>query len=81
MVYKPGPWSIGLTYAQANAEGVRTTQGEDVVRRWMLGATYAIGPGVTAMANVLHHRYNDEANVQSNENKGVAVIGGIQLAF
>jgi len=81
LVYKPGPWSIGLTYAHAEAEGVRTTPGEDEARRWMLGATYAIGPGVTAMANVLHHQYIDEANVQSNENKGVAVIGGIQLAF
>jgi len=80
-VYKPGPWSIGLTYANADAEGSRAIDGDDEARRWALGATYAIGPGVTAMTNVLYHRYNDEGNVESSENKGIAVIGGIQLAF
>ena len=81
LVYKPGPWSAGLTYAQADAEGVRTTPGDDEARRWVLGATYSVGPGVELMGNVLYHRYNDEANVQSNENNGIAVIGGIQIAF
>jgi len=79
--YAPGPWSIGLAYANADAEGSRAVDGDDEARRWVLGATYAIGPGVTAMTNVLYHRYNDEANAQSAENKGIAVIGGIQLAF
>ena len=44
-------------------------------------ATYSVGPGVTAMTDVLYHRYNDEANVKSNENRGSAVIGGLQIAF
>jgi predicted porin len=80
-VYKPGPWSVGLTYANADAEATRAIEGEDEARRWVLGATYAIGPGVTAMTNVLYHRYNDEGNAVAGENKGIAVIGGIQLAF
>jgi hypothetical protein len=33
------------------------------------------------MTNVLYHRYDDEANAAASENKGIAVIGGIQLAF
>jgi hypothetical protein len=81
LVYKPGPWSVGLTHARGDAEGSRAIGGDDEARRWNLGATYAIGPGVTALGQVLYHRYNDEANVATSENKGVAVIGGIQLAF
>lgn len=81
VAYKPGPWSVGLAYAAADAEATRAIAGDDEARRWQLGATYAIGPGVTAMTNVLYHRYNDEANAVAGENKGVAVIGGIQLAF
>ncbi len=81
LVYKPGPWSVGLTYAQADAEATRTLPGEDEARRWMLGATYSVGPGVELMSNVLYHRYNDEANRNTEENKGIAVIGGIQIAF
>ena len=81
LVYKPGPWSAGLSYYRGDAEGSVAVADNDEARRWVLGATYSIGPGVTAMTNVLYHRYNDESNVKSNENKGIAVIGGIQLAF
>ncbi len=81
LVYKPGPWSAGLTYAQADAEATRTLPGEDEARRWVAAGTYSIGPGVTALAEVLYFRYNDEANRNTEENKGIAVIGGIQIAF
>jgi predicted porin len=81
LVYKPGPWSAGLSYYNGNGEATSGIEGNDKASRWVLGATYAIGPGVTAMTNVLHHTYNDEANAITGENKGVAVIGGIQLAF
>jgi hypothetical protein len=78
--YRPGPWSIALTYANAEADGSRANENEDKVNRWALGATYAIGPGVNAMTNVLYHHYRDESpTVEGNE--GVAVIGGIQLSF
>jgi len=80
-VYKPGPWSVGLTYAQAKADASRAIKGDDEVKRWVLGGTYNIGPGVELMSNVLYHRYNDEGNAATSENKGVAVIGGIQIAF
>jgi len=81
LVYKPGPWSAGVSYYQGEAEGAVATPGDDTAKRLMFGATYNIGPGVELMSNVLFHRYNDESNVSTAENKGVAVIGGIQISF
>ena len=81
VAYKPGPFAVSLTYYSAEAEGSRTVAGDDTSRRYVFGGTYSIGPGVELMTNVLYHNIQDEANARSAENKGVAVIGGIQLAF
>jgi len=81
LVYKPGPWSAGVSYYNGEAEGALANPADDKAKRLMLGATYDVGPGVTLMSNVLFHRYQDEADARSAENKGVAVIGGIQIAF
>jgi len=80
LVYKPGIYSVGLTYQAGDAEGSRANENDDEVRRWTFGATYDIGPGVALMTNVLYHHYRDESPTVAG-NEGVAVIGGLQLAF
>jgi len=81
LVYKPGPWSAGIAYHEAEAEGSVAVNGEDTARRLALGATYNIGPGVELMSNVMYHRYYDELSAQTAQNTGIAVVGGIQISF
>jgi len=84
LVYKPGPWSAGIAYHNGDAAASRTAPNqdtEDTTRRWALGATYNIGPGVELMSNIIYHRYTDEANVQTSQNTGLAVVGGLQISF
>ena len=81
LAYKPGPWAASIAYHDGEGEGSVAAPNDDTVRRWNLGATYNIGPGVELMSNVMYHRYSDELNAQTAQNTGIAVVGGIQISF
>jgi predicted porin len=81
IVYRPGPWSAGVTYVSSKADDTFNDTDSDKVRRLTVGATYALGPGVELVGNFLYHKYDTENDSTANDNKGWALVGGIKFDF
>jgi len=58
-----------------------TVTGDDTVTKYTLGAKWAMSPGVDLLGTVQDVNWKDEVLTAGNSNKGVAVIGGINVAF
>lgn len=76
-----GPTTIALTYGHQSADASSADPDEDTHSRWLLGANYVIGPGVTLVGSAMRMTFEDEGNSATLENKGWAVVGGINVDF
>ena len=73
---------LSLGYFNSSMPRATATAGDDEATKWVLGADYAMGPGVNFVGTVASVKWDDEANTNTaNNNKGVAVIGGVKIAF
>jgi predicted porin len=79
--YEPGPFALSLTYGRQTADSTALDRDEDSHSRWILGASYTLGPGVALKASVIRLRFDNEANNQTNENSGWAAVGGLLVDF
>jgi len=81
-VWKQGKMQLSLGYFNSSMPRATATAGDDEATKWVLGADYAMGPGVNFVGTVASVKWDDEANTNTaNNNKGVAVIGGVKIAF
>jgi len=71
--YKAGPAGVSIAYIRGedSADNFKQNAIE-------LGASYAMGPGVTAAGSVY---YADSKTNGNNTGNGVAVVGGLRLSF
>jgi predicted porin len=71
--YKAGPAGVSLSYIRGEDSADNFKQNAIEV-----GASYAVGPGVTAKGSVY---YADSKTAGANTGNGVAVVGGLALSF
>ena len=76
-----GPATFSLNYFKVEQERATATAGEDSVEKWTLGAKYAMGPGVDFLGTVQNVKWGDESTTVTNNYKGNAIVGGIEVAF
>lgn len=83
-----GPASVGLGYLGSKVEGAAPSgtnnTGKDKFTGVMLSGIYALGPGVSVIGSATYFNMDDRDNVgtaSQNDNKGVAVVGGLRLTF
>ena len=80
--WKQGNMQVSLGYFNSSMPRATATAGDDEVTKYVLGADYKLGDGVNFVGSVASVKWDDEANTDTaNNNKGVAVIGGIKVAF
>ena len=76
--YGTGPWTVALTYFHSEVEGANNGGGEDELDAYQAGISYAVGPGITASANVLYAEWDGEAGVDAD---GLGGILGLNIGF
>jgi predicted porin len=76
--YSTGPWAVGVTYFHSEVEGA-PGGGEDELDSAQAGVSYAVGPGITASANVLWADWDGEAAGTSAD--GFGGILGMHIGF
>ena len=76
-----GSATLSLNYLKIEQERATATAGEDSVEKWTLGAKYAMGPGVDFLGTVQNVKWGDESTTATNNNKGMAIVGGINVKF
>jgi len=76
-----GNTTLSVHYYKTEMELATSVAGEDSLERWTLGAKYTMGPGVDFLGTVQNVKWGDETTTATNNNKGVAIIGGISVAF
>lgn len=81
ILYRPGKWSMGLHYFNGEKPLSSATAGDDSKSILSLGATYDIGPGVSAVGTIFWVDYEDELTNDTNNNQGWAAVGGIRVRF
>ncbi|SMF09148.1 Outer membrane protein (porin) [Tistlia consotensis] len=75
--YATGPWGVSFTYFNGKAEA-SAAPGDSTYKAYEGAASYALGPGVTAVGSV---SYQDlDADTGSNA-RTWAVVGGLKLEF
>jgi predicted porin len=75
--YSIGPWMLGATYFHSEVEG-GAGGGEDKLDSLQGGVSYAVGPGITASANVLWAEWDGEDGEDAD---GVGGIIGMKIGF
>jgi len=81
VLFKPKGYSIGLHYLHAEGPETSGVAGDDSKTTISMGATYDLGPGVSAVATVFHADYEDETSNDSNNNSGWAAVAGVKVRF
>jgi len=76
-----GPTTLSANYFKVEMPLGSAVTGDDSLERWTLGAKYAMGPGVDFLGTIQNVVWNDELTTAVNNNKGVAIVGGIKVAF
>jgi predicted porin len=76
--YSTGPWAVGVTYFHSEVEGA-AGGGEDELDSAQAGVSYAVGPGITASANVLWADWDGEAAGTNAD--GFGGILGMHIGF
>ena len=77
--HKVGAYTIGLAYF--NSKSDLAAAGEDEETSLSLGASTAIGPGVTGSVGLYQVDHTDVTNTATNNNNGWALIGQVKVAF
>ncbi len=76
--YGQGPWAVGATWFQSKVEGSGVS-GDDELMALQAGASYAVGPGITASLSVLYADWeSDNTNLDAD---GIYGIAGIKYKF
>jgi len=81
VLWKPGPYSIGLHYVSGTKELSTAVAGDDNKSVLSLGGTYDIGPGVSLAGTLFMVDYEDETTADSLNNKGYAAVAGVKVRF
>jgi len=76
-----GATTLSLNYFTKSMDLASGVTGSDSTERWTLGAKYAMGPGVDFVGTVQNTKWNDELATATLNNKGTAIVGGINVAF
>jgi len=79
--YTAGPMVVALTYFNHERPLAAGVAGDDAITKWTLGTTYNMGPGVDFIGSIQQVSWQDEGNAVGNNNKGVAVVGGLSVKF
>jgi len=81
-LWTQGKMSVSLGYFNSTKPMSAAVNGDDEATKWVLGTKYNMGPGVDFLGTIANVKWQDEANANTaNNNKGIAVIGGVQVAF
>ncbi len=78
--YTTGPWTMGIQYAIGEAEA-GAAGGEDSNEGVEIGATYALGPGITLTGGVQFWEIEDNLKAPGSENDATVFIIGTNLSF
>jgi len=81
ILFAPKGYAVGLHYVHREAPGDTAVAGADEKTAITIGAKYDLGPGVAAKASLAWVEYDDELTNDSNNNKGWALVAGINVAF
>jgi outer membrane protein OmpU len=77
--HKIGAYTVGLAYF--NSKSDLAAAGDDEETSMSLGASTAIGPGVTGSVGIYNVDHTDVTNTATNNNNGWALIGQVKVAF
>jgi len=77
--HKVGAYTIGVAYF--NSKSDLAAAGDDEETSMSLGASTAIGPGVTGSVGLYQVDHTDVTNTATNNNNGWALIGSVKVAF
>jgi outer membrane protein OmpU len=77
--HKIGAYTVGLAYF--NSKSDLAAAGDDEETSISLGASTAIGPGVTGSFGIYNVDHTDVTNTAANNNNGWALIGQVKVAF
>lgn len=75
--YETGPWGVSITYFNGEADG-SAASGDDEYQAYEGAASYALGPGITAVGSV---SFQDVETDTGLETETWAVVGGFKLRF
>jgi predicted porin len=73
--------TIGTKYFNSKTPQTTAIAGNDSVDKVSVGASYALGAGVTLVGTIVHVAWDDEATADANNNDGWAAVGGINVSF
>ena len=73
--------NVGIAFLHGEQPLASGTTGEDEGDKWSIGATYAVGPGVTLSGQVLYVDWTNESTADADNNNGWAASGGLQVNF
>jgi hypothetical protein len=77
--HKAGAYTLGVAFF--NSKSALDAAGDDEETSMSLGASTAIGPGVTGNVGLYHVTHSDVTNTATNNNNGWALIGQVKVAF
>ena len=77
--YSTGPWTVGATYFHSEVEGA-AGGGDSELSSAQGGIAYAVGPGITASANVLWAEWDGQGG-NGVEASGFGGIVGMHIGF
>jgi predicted porin len=77
--YSTGPWAVGVTYFHSEVSGAAGGGGEDELDSAQAGVSYAVGPGITASANVLWADWDGKAAGANAD--GMGAVFGMKMGF
>ena len=77
--HKVGAYTVGVAYF--NSTAALDAAGDDEETAMSLGASTAIGPGVTGSVGLYSVSHSDVTNTATNNNNGWALIGQVKVAF
>jgi predicted porin len=83
--YATGPYAVSFSYMslEEDDDGTAAAQ-EDTAKQWVLGASYDLGAGVTAIGSVFAAEYDDAdktAPDATEDNEGFGVAAGLKVSF
>jgi outer membrane protein OmpU len=77
--HKMGAYTVGISYFNSSAQ--LAAAGDDEETSMSLGASTAIGPGVTGSVGVYSVSHSDVTAAAGSNNDGWALIGQVRVAF
>jgi predicted porin len=85
VAYATGPYGVSFSYmALEQEDGAATNVQDDEVKQWVLGGSYDLGAGVTAVGSVFGAEYDDASVTtanNTNDNEGFGVVAGLRVSF